>query len=89
MVDLAIGYLNGDISQVTKQLKNDIQKASDQLNFEKAARFRDVLKDMKSFDQRPFSNLKARENLGCNYWLHSFSRGNFRDLTMAGRTMGR
>jgi len=46
MLDEIITFLKGDSSNIEKKLRQDMQKASDSLNFEKALELKEMLKDI-------------------------------------------
>ena len=51
-VDLAVEFLSGNYDTVTKDLSEKMQAASDALNFEEAAHFRDLLNSVRQVSQR-------------------------------------
>lgn len=64
IVDRVLDFLGGDYSQIEKELKQDMKKASDALEFEKAASFRDklaLLDKVKTRQKASFPDLNDRD----------------------------
>ncbi len=51
-VELALEFLSGNYSIILKDLTTKMQKASEELNFEEAARYRDLLNSVKQISQK-------------------------------------
>lgn len=47
-----IQFLNGNVSQITRLLQDTMQQAAQQLEFEKASEYRDLLKEVKAIAQK-------------------------------------
>lgn len=52
IVDEVIDFLSGKTSKILSKLQNDMQKASDNLEFEKAAEIRDTIKSIKVLNEK-------------------------------------
>ncbi len=59
-VELALEFLSGNYSIILKDLTTKMQKASEELNFEEAARYRDLLNSVKQISQKQ----KMSESVG-------------------------
>ena len=51
-VDLALSFLGGSYGEIMRDLKAKMQAASDEMNFEEAIRYRDLLESVKQVSQR-------------------------------------
>lgn len=51
-IQQVIGFLNGQYAQVQKQLEQKMQEASEQMQFEEAARYRDLLRSVLQIAQK-------------------------------------
>lgn len=51
-IDFVISFLNGNYSEVMKELTEKMQTASDELRFEEAAKYRDLLTSVKQISQK-------------------------------------
>ena len=51
-IDQIIDFLNGNVSDITGLLQEKMQQAAENLEFEKASEFRDLLKEVKAISQK-------------------------------------
>ncbi len=58
----AINFLNGKIEYILENLKEKMKKASDSLEFEKAAEIRDLIFAIKNIEKKTYKNTEIREN---------------------------
>ena len=56
-IDEVIGFLNGDYKKVTSHLTEQMMKASEELEFEDAAKYRDLLESVKALEEKQKVNV--------------------------------
>ena len=67
-IEETIKFLNGNYKQVAKMLQGKMQKASDELEFEQAMEYRDLLKSIERIMDRQKINTYAFEDRDILQW---------------------